>query len=117
MTMPPISRVSIHNFRGASTPFELEFSPQKKVVLIFGENGTGKTTIVDALDAVGNCSGGSLHTRSSTTLRNHMPTIGKTSAEMVVSLTAGTAVWNASLEVTGLSPCPVRSRAFACYAG
>nr|MDP9469555.1 AAA family ATPase [Chloroflexota bacterium] len=84
--MPRIDRIRIHNFRGASAPFTLGFAKQKPLVVIFGENGTGKTTIVDALDAVGNGSGGSLTTKSSTTLRTHLPTLGKKPSDMVMEV-------------------------------
>ena len=95
--MPRIDRIRIHNFRGASMPFEMEFEPKKKLVVIFGENGTGKTTIVDALDAIGNGSGGSVAMKSSTTLRDHLPTAGKVAADMVVEADAAGTRWQATL--------------------
>jgi DNA repair exonuclease SbcCD ATPase subunit len=95
--MPRIDRIHIHNFRGASSPFTIAFANQKPLVVIFGENGTGKTTIVDALDAVGNGSGGSLTTKSSTTLRTHLPTVGKKPSDMVLEVESGATTWTASL--------------------
>jgi hypothetical protein len=77
------------------------------MVVIFGENGTGKTTIVDALDAVANCSGGSLTTKSSTTLPAHLPTAGKKSTDMVVEITAGSTTWRASLNKNKLVTTPM----------
>jgi recombinational DNA repair ATPase RecF len=38
----------------------VQFDPKKSIVVIFGENGTGKSTLVDAIDAIGNASFGSL---------------------------------------------------------
>jgi wobble nucleotide-excising tRNase len=105
--MPRIDRIRIHNFRGASTPLDIEFAKNKRMIVIFGENGTGKTTIVDALDAVANCSGGSLTTKSSTNLRAHMPTAGKKSADMVVEITAGNLTWRASLNRNELVTTPM----------
>lgn len=105
--MPRIDRIRIHNFRGASTPLDIEFAKNKKMVVIFGENGTGKTTIVDALDAVANCSGGSLTTKSSTTLRAHLPTAGKKSGDMVVEIAAGSTTWRASLNKNELVTTPM----------
>ena len=43
-----INRLKIEGFRGATQPLDLEFDASKPVVLIFGENGAGKSTIVDA---------------------------------------------------------------------
>jgi predicted ATPase len=88
--MAKVEHLTIENYRGASTRLELDFDKAKPVVLLFGENGTGKTTIVDALDAVGNCSKGSLEDKSSTSARSHLPTIGLKPADICIQLTAGT---------------------------
>lgn len=95
--MPRIDQLRIENFRGASTKLELTFSAKKKLVVIFGENGTGKTTIVDALDAIANCSGGSLALKSSTDVRAHWATVGKASSEIAVECTSGNVTWKSYL--------------------
>jgi ABC-type branched-subunit amino acid transport system ATPase component len=65
-TMPQrITQLKLINFRGATQPVTVKFTPEKgglktNIVVIFGENGTGKSTIVDALDVIGNASFGSL---------------------------------------------------------
>lgn len=102
--MPPISRLRVANFRGASTPFEIGFAnaKDKPLVVIFGENGTGKSTIVDALDAVGNASGGSLTFRSSTTLQKHLPTLGKHPKDITIEVAIGDTTYTAALTRTGL---------------
>ena len=105
--MPRIDRIRIHNFRGASSPFTIAFNKQKPLVVIFGENGTGKTTIVDALDAVGNASGGSLTTKSSTTLRTHLPTVGKKPSETTIEVASGATTWTASLGRSGIVTAPM----------
>lgn len=64
--MARVDRLVVENYRGASTRLQLDFETSKPVALIFGENGTGKTTIADALDALGNSSKGSLEEKSST---------------------------------------------------
>lgn len=60
-----ITQLRLTNFRGATQPITVKFTPEKNgartnIVVIFGENGTGKSTLVDALDALGNASFGSL---------------------------------------------------------
>lgn len=60
-----IIQLKLTNFRGATRPITVKFVPEKNgpktnIVVIFGENGTGKSTLVDALDAIGNASFGSL---------------------------------------------------------
>lgn len=44
-----LKSLEIGYFRGATVPFKLEFNPDRKITMIFGENGNGKTTICDAL--------------------------------------------------------------------
>jgi hypothetical protein len=47
-----IERLKVCAFRGATTELVIEFDPEKPVTMIFGENGTGKSTIVDAIGFV-----------------------------------------------------------------
>ena len=44
----------VEHLRGSIVPFKLTFEKGKKLTVIFGENATGKTTISDALDLLGN---------------------------------------------------------------
>lgn len=104
--MPRIDQLIVENYRGAATRLQLDFDGGKPVALVFGENGTGKTTIVDALDAVGNCSKGSLEDKSSTRARDHLPTIGKKPADILITLISGTNTWNATLAGDNLSTNP-----------
>jgi len=104
--MPRIEQLIVENYRGAATRLQLDFDGGKPVALVFGENGTGKTTIVDALDAVGNCSKGSLEDKSSTRARDHLPTIGKKPADILITLISGANTWNATLAGDNLSTNP-----------
>lgn len=51
----PITKIQMTGFRGAVGELELEFNPEKDFVMLFGENGSGKSSILDAIDVV--CSG------------------------------------------------------------
>lgn len=55
-----ITKIGLSCFRGASQPFELALDPQKDMTMLFGENGSGKSTILDALDIVCNSNLGAL---------------------------------------------------------
>lgn len=45
-----INKLKLKKFRGATDETIFEFDPGKRLVVIFGENGTGKTTVLDAID-------------------------------------------------------------------
>lgn len=104
--MARVDHLIVENYRGATTRLRLDFDAGKRVALVFGENGTGKTTIVDALDAVGNCAKGSLEDKSSTRARDHLPTIGKRPADILITLTSGANIWNATLAGDNISTNP-----------
>jgi hypothetical protein len=84
--------LSIENLRGAVTPFTLAFEKNKKLTIVYGENGTGKSTISDAFDLLGNEKVGSLENRGVGTTRTYWPSVGKAHSDVKVTLTtlAGT---------------------------
>ncbi|MHC4648821.1 MAG: AAA family ATPase [Planctomycetota bacterium] len=99
------------NFRGASRPSVIEFDPTKNTVVIFGENGRGKSTIVDAIDMVANAMPGSLADRPSTSTKQHLPSIESNHQDLSVKLFIDGMEWEGSLDgrtihVSGDSPCP-----------
>lgn len=104
--MARVDRLVVENYRGASTRLQLDFETDKSVALVFGENGTGKSTIADALDAVGNSSKGSLEEKSSTRARDHLPTIGKKPTDVRIELRMGASVWHTSLAGDNLNTNP-----------
>lgn len=87
MTPPSLSSLKIESLRGAATQFELPFEKNKKLIIIYGENGTGKSTVCDAFDLLGNGKVGSLDTRGLGITRKYWPTVGKTAADVKVTLT------------------------------
>ena len=56
----PITKILINGFRGSTGSFELEFDHEKDMTMVFGENGSGKSTILDAMDVVCNGTTGCL---------------------------------------------------------
>ena len=84
-----IEKIKLNRFRGATKPFLLELDSQKHTVLIFGENGTGKSTIVDALDIASNGGTGSLEEVSAGTYKQkYLESLGGT-GDLEVILTSG----------------------------
>ncbi len=103
-----IKRLKIEDFRGATQPLDLEFDDSKSIVLIFGENGTGKSTIVDAIEFVG---------AGSTTFlddwklgkgkrkERYIPALGKELSDVSISLEFGQQIYTATLNHKGLNLC------------
>ncbi len=104
--MAKLEQLTVTNFRGASSRLQLDFDKSKPIAVIFGENGTGKSTITDALDALGNASSGSLEDRSSVKPKEHLPTIGKKSRDIYIELKAGGKSWTAIIDRNGIPSAP-----------
>ena len=94
-----IESLSIRGFRGASKPVEISFDPASPITLIFGENGTGKSTICDAIDFVCNGRFGSLQDKStSVRTSDAIVAIGSAPQEVEVQLAYAGARWLAKLK-------------------
>ncbi|MDY0151846.1 MAG: AAA family ATPase, partial [Candidatus Cloacimonas sp.] len=90
-----IDKIRIENFRGATNPIEIEFD-NRPIALIFGENGTGKSTIIDALDFVCNQKLGSLDNMSvGVKGRSYTSSIGATLESVKVDVHSGSNKWTA----------------------
>lgn len=83
-------------------PVDLVFDKSKPVTLIFGENGTGKSTIADAFDFLCNRSYGSLENYSlGEPPKKYMPSFHGTPSSLKVTLVAGASTWVATLGTAG----------------
>ena len=87
MSTISLKSLSIENLRGSVTPFVLNFEKGKKLTIIYGENGTGKSTISDAFDLLGNSKIGSLENRGvGSSTKTYWPSVGKSHSDVKVSL-------------------------------
>jgi|HubBroStandDraft_6_1064221.scaffolds.fasta_scaffold00596_16 energy-coupling factor transporter ATP-binding protein EcfA2 len=107
----PMQGLSLNGFRGATNPVEFSFE-DKPVVMIFGENGTGKSTVVDAIDFVCNEKAGQLDGRQSTPVKDYLPALGCKAGDLKVELKWATKTWTATLssgkpKATGSKPRPL----------
>ncbi len=97
-----ISKISLVGFRGATVSVQLKFDPSKPVALIFGENGTGKSTIADAFDFLCNRSYGSLCNFSlGQSTKKYVPSLGTSASAVNVTITSGESSWIATLGPDG----------------
>jgi recombinational DNA repair ATPase RecF len=88
MTLPPqIKSLHIAAFRGSTETFDLPFEKRRKLTLIYGENGAGKTTICDAFEFLADEKVSSLADCGlGGGLTKYWPTIGKGTADLSVTL-------------------------------
>lgn len=96
-TQNRIKKLEIKTFRGATQPVVFDFQTQQPIVLIFGENGSGKSTIADALDFICNNDFGSLGLRHGTTPKTHVVAASGRAQDLEVNLTYGGHSWQARL--------------------
>lgn len=82
-----LRKLEIESVRGASAPFALPFSSGKRLTIIYGENGNGKTTICDGLELLGKGSISSLDDRGLGQTARYEQTLGHKRDDMVVRLT------------------------------
>lgn len=93
-----IEKLALAGFRGASKGVEILFDAAKPVTMIFGENGTGKSSIVDALDFVCNKEFGSVAEKSGTTPKEHVVALKQEAKDLKVSLHYDGSVWTGVLD-------------------
>lgn len=114
MTSPaPLKSLTLTAFRGSAKTFKLPFEKSKKLTLIYGENGTGKTTICDAFEFLAFERIGSLENRGmGKGLEKYWPTAGKTAAELSVVLetTAANCTGVIADKKVSISPSSARPR-------
>jgi len=94
-----ITRLAVRSFRGATQPANIDIEGGKPLVVIFGENGCGKSSLVDAIDFVANRSFGSLIHRSVDGKRHpFLPSFGDAMEDVEIKLETGDGgMWTARL--------------------
>ncbi len=62
--MSRLQSVTIDSFKGSTNEISVEFALNTNLTVIYGENGTGKSSIADAFDVICNNNAGSLEEKS-----------------------------------------------------
>lgn len=112
MSEPALKKLTIGYLRGSVSPFELPFEKGKKLTIIYGENASGKSTICDAFEFLGKGRVGSLENRGLGKTNRYWHSIGKTPADVAVTLETTTGTCSAGIakgEVV-VSPAMARPR-------
>ncbi len=108
-----IKTLQVQDFRGATQPLNLRFDDSKRVLMIFGENGTGKSSIVDALECVGNGTTAFVNDwklGSGKSKAICIPTLGKSLKDVRIALEFGGQTYNATLNKRGPLLCNTPER-------
>jgi len=89
-----IESIKLEHFKGATNETIIDFNSRKPIVMIFGENGTGKSTIVDGIDFVSNSKFGSLDSRSiAGSKADLIPSLGKSSDSLKATINFSGNIW------------------------
>ena len=86
MSIGPLTKLTIEHLRGSVVPFSLLFEKDKKLSVIYGENATGKTTICDAFEFLGNGKVSSLENRGLGKTERYWHSVQKKPADVSVTL-------------------------------
>lgn len=112
MTVPAaLKSLTLTAFRGSAGTFKLDFEKGKKLTLIYGENGTGKTTICDAFEFLAFERISSLEDRGmGKGLEKFWPTAGKPETDLVVELETHAAKCSGKIVKKKVSVSPASAR-------
>src|SRR5688500_5785310 len=86
MSSSALRTLTVEHLRGSTVPFSLPFDKGKKLTIVYGENATGKSTICDALEFLGNGKVGSLENRGLGKTGRYWHSIGKKPSDVAVTL-------------------------------
>jgi energy-coupling factor transporter ATP-binding protein EcfA2 len=101
----------IDAFRGAVKPFTFPFQKdakgKKRITILYGPNGSGKTTIVDALDVLANDGHSSLKDKSLGSVgAKPFVAVGRSKDDTLIRLESTTGKWTAKIEGSGFKVTP-----------
>jgi hypothetical protein len=97
-----LKMLRIEHLRGAVRPFVLPFEPGKKLTIVYGENGSGKSTICDAFELVGKGKVGSLEHRGLGRTERYWQSLGKQRTDVCVELETEGGTFRATLGRSGV---------------
>ncbi len=90
-----LKRLEVFALRGATRKFCLDFDAGKKITIIYGENGSGKSTICDAVELLANGKVGSLEGKGLGRTESYWHATGARASDMAVTLASTRGQWSA----------------------
>ena len=86
MSASGLKKLTIEHLRGSVAPFALPFEKGRKLTIVYGENGTGKSTICDAFEFLGKGKVGSLENRGLGKTNKYWPSVRTKEVDVAVAL-------------------------------
>ena len=96
--------------RGATKDFSLEFENGKKITIIYGENGSGKSTICDAVELLANGKLSSLDGKGLGRTESFWHSTGRQPSDVTVTLTTTKGQWTAKIAKSKVTVTPATDR-------
>ncbi len=110
MSAKRLKKLTIEHLRGSVLPFSLSFEKDKKLTIVYGENGSGKSTICDAFEFLGKGIVGSLENKGLGRTSKYWPSLGKQANDVCVTLECEGETCAARISKTGVVAAPVEFR-------
>jgi energy-coupling factor transporter ATP-binding protein EcfA2 len=95
--MIKLESLTLEALRGATKSFELKFEKNKPICIIYGENGSGKSTVCDALDILANGVLGSLLNKGLSSTTRYWHSTNRDPADVKIKLASSNETWTAQI--------------------
>lgn len=95
--------LDINSFRGATQPLKIQFDEKKRITMIFGDNGNGKSTVSDALTSLCTDGCGSIDDRSFDDKKSYLTSITGKAENLKITLSTRGGNFSAKLSGNGSS--------------
>lgn len=110
MSNTVLKKLNIEHLRGSVVPFSLPFEKGKKLTVIYGENGTGKSTICDAFEFLGKGKVSSLENRGLGRTQRYWHSLNKNPSDVSVTLETNEATCRATIIRNNVIAAPPEAR-------
>lgn len=108
-----LKRLEVSALRGATKKFSLDFESGKKITIIYGENGSGKSTICDAVELLATGKVGSLDGKGLGRTEGYWHSTGARPADVAVTLVSSGGQWSAKMVGGKVTVSPAQGRPHA----
>lgn len=105
-----LKKLSIEYLRGSVLPFALPFEKGKSLTVVYGENGSGKSTICDSLEFLSRGQVGSLENRGLGRTSKYWHSVGKSPKDVSVLLETSEGSWKAIISKSDAIVTPPENR-------